>query len=333
MSGHGRWRSVRDVDRSSEGSHVSILKHAGKTGSRGGRHESQRLPAAESHSVRQVNDHRLGARRRNRDPRQVDPWRAAIKNRAVGRGHDLVRASDSALVQFVAPCHLAARETGATATSTSGRRKDAANLVCRTGLGNSRPQLRRDDPLGLLRLAGDQRLAGRREKIDANVVYELASWLFLGGVVGARAVYVLSHRDSIHSLGDVLQSWKGGNVFYGCILGGLTGSILYWLRRPFPFWAMTDVAAPAVAIGIAIGRIGCFLNGCCYGAVCDQPWAVCFPGRVARLDPPGRCGLAFAAGDDFAARSSHPALRVDCRIRVARPAAGPFSPTRAGRAR
>jgi phosphatidylglycerol---prolipoprotein diacylglyceryl transferase len=117
----------------------------------------------------------------------------------------------------------------------------------------------------------------RRERIDTNVVYELATWLFLGGVVGARGVYVLSHLESIHNLGDVLRSWQGGNNFYGCILGGLTGSILYWLRRPFPFWLMTDVAAPAVAIGIAIGRIGCFLNGCCYGAVCDQPWAVRFP--------------------------------------------------------
>jgi phosphatidylglycerol---prolipoprotein diacylglyceryl transferase len=117
----------------------------------------------------------------------------------------------------------------------------------------------------------------RRENIEANVVYELASWLFLGGVVGARGVYVLAHLDSIHSFGDILQSWKGGNVFYGCILGGLSGSILYWLRRPFPFWVMTDVAAPCVAIGIAIGRIGCFLNGCCHGAVCDHSWAVSFP--------------------------------------------------------
>jgi phosphatidylglycerol:prolipoprotein diacylglycerol transferase len=117
----------------------------------------------------------------------------------------------------------------------------------------------------------------RREKIDPNVVYELATWLFLGGVVGARGLYVLSHLGSIHSLGDVLRSWQGGNNFYGCILGGLTGSILYWLRRPFPFWLMTDVAAPAVAIGVAIGRIGCFLNGCCYGAVCGQVWAVSFP--------------------------------------------------------
>ncbi len=117
----------------------------------------------------------------------------------------------------------------------------------------------------------------RRDKIDPNVVYEVAAWLFLGGAVGARTVYVLAHLDTVHSLSDVLQSWKGGNNFYGCILGGLAGSILYWLRRPFPFWKMTDVAAPAVAIGIAIGRIGCFLNGCCYGCVSHLPWAVRFP--------------------------------------------------------
>ncbi len=117
----------------------------------------------------------------------------------------------------------------------------------------------------------------RRENINTNAVYELATWLFLGGVVGARGMYVLSHLDTIHNWGDALRSWQGGNVFYGCILGGFTGSVLYWYRRPFPFWVMTDVAAPAVAIGIAIGRIGCFLNGCCYGAVCDRAWAISFP--------------------------------------------------------
>jgi len=118
----------------------------------------------------------------------------------------------------------------------------------------------------------------RRENINPDVVYELAAWLFLCGAMGARGVYVLSHPETIHGFGDIFRSWEGGNVFYGCILGGLTGSIIYWFRRPFPFWKMADVAAPAVAIGIAIGRIGCFLNGCCHGAVCDQPWAVSFPG-------------------------------------------------------
>ncbi len=117
----------------------------------------------------------------------------------------------------------------------------------------------------------------RREKIDTNVVYELATWLFLGGLVGARGLYVLLHPEVIHTVGDIFRSWQGGNVFYGCILGGLAGSLLYWCRRPYPLWTMIDVAAPAVAIGAAVGRIGCFLNGCCDGVVCTLPWGVQFP--------------------------------------------------------
>jgi phosphatidylglycerol:prolipoprotein diacylglycerol transferase len=117
----------------------------------------------------------------------------------------------------------------------------------------------------------------RRQKVNENSVYELATWLFLGGVIGARAMYVLFHTSEIHGVGDIFRTWQGGNVFYGCILGGFTGSMLYWLRRPFPFWAMCDVAAPSVAIGAAVGRIGCFLNGCCDGAMCSLPWGVRFP--------------------------------------------------------
>jgi phosphatidylglycerol:prolipoprotein diacylglycerol transferase len=117
----------------------------------------------------------------------------------------------------------------------------------------------------------------RREQIHPDRVYELAIWLFLGGAIGARGLYVLFHPETVHRVSDIIHGWQGGNVFYGCILGGLTGSILYWWWRPFPFWAMTDVAAFAVAIGSAIGRIGCFLNGCCYGTVADVPWAVRFP--------------------------------------------------------
>ena len=117
----------------------------------------------------------------------------------------------------------------------------------------------------------------RRENVDPNAVYELASWLFLGGVIGARGFYFIQHPEAFHEVADLFRTWQGGNVFYGCILGGLTGSICYWLRRPFPFWQMADAVAPAVAIGAAIGRIGCFLNGCCHGTVSEVAWAVRFP--------------------------------------------------------
>ena len=207
-------------------------------------------------------------------------------------------------------------------------RKDAADLVRHSGVGDQGPQLRRDDLPGLLRRAGDGCLACRREKLDPNIVYELATWLFLGGVVGARGLYVIFHPETIRSAGDIFRSWQGGNVFYGCILGGLTGSLIYWYRRPFPFWLMADAVAPAVAIGAAIGRIGCFLNGCCDGAVCSHPVGGSLPGRFPRLGSPAQRRLDFTGNAGIAAGASHPALRVARRVRRARPAPGSFPPSR-----
>lgn len=117
----------------------------------------------------------------------------------------------------------------------------------------------------------------RREKVDPNAVYELATWLFLGGIIGARLFYFLQQPEAFHRFADLFRTWEGGNVFYGCILGGVAGSSLYWLRRPFPFARMADTVAPGVAVGAAVGRIGCFLNGCCFGRPCAWPWGMRFP--------------------------------------------------------
>ncbi len=117
----------------------------------------------------------------------------------------------------------------------------------------------------------------RREKIDPDSVFGLALWLISGGFLGARALYILAHPHSVQSVTDIFRVWQGGIVFYGCILGGLLGSLIYWYRHPFPFRAMADAVAPALAIGSAFGRIGCFLNGCCYGSESQLPWALQFP--------------------------------------------------------
>lgn len=116
-----------------------------------------------------------------------------------------------------------------------------------------------------------------REKIHPDVVFELAVWLLSGGFIGARALFLIRNPDTIHSFWDIFKVWQGGIVFYGCILGGLIGSLIYWVRHPFPWRAMCDAVAPALAIGIALGRVGCLLNGCCFGAACDLPWSVTFP--------------------------------------------------------
>jgi phosphatidylglycerol---prolipoprotein diacylglyceryl transferase len=120
----------------------------------------------------------------------------------------------------------------------------------------------------------------RRERIDPDAVHGMALWLFVGGMIGARVLYLVQNPEQFHEAADLVRIWRGGIVFYGCILGGLVGSLLYWARRPFPFWAMADAVAPALALGIAVGRLGCFLNGCCYGALCERPWAVRFPAET-----------------------------------------------------
>jgi phosphatidylglycerol:prolipoprotein diacylglycerol transferase len=117
----------------------------------------------------------------------------------------------------------------------------------------------------------------RREGIDTEAVYELAIWIFVGGVVGARAVYVIQNPSEMKGLLDVFRVWQGGIVFYGCIFGGLIGTMIAWSRRPFPFLRMADAVAPALAWGAGVGRLGCFLNGCCYGEPSKSPWAMTFP--------------------------------------------------------
>lgn len=79
----------------------------------------------------------------------------------------------------------------------------------------------------------------------------------------------------------VLWVWRGGFAFYG----GLIFATLFawrWLRRHgIPFFKMADIAAYGIALGLFFGRVGCFLNGCCYGKVCSIPPGVVFPRRGA----------------------------------------------------
>jgi phosphatidylglycerol:prolipoprotein diacylglycerol transferase len=118
----------------------------------------------------------------------------------------------------------------------------------------------------------------RREGQDSEVVYDLSVWVFVGGLVGARLFYVVQYwGDRIHSLADVFRIWEGGIVLYGSIIGGTAAFFLYRALRPFPLLPLLDVVAPSLALGIALGRIGCFLNGCCYGDLCTLPWGVAFP--------------------------------------------------------
>jgi phosphatidylglycerol:prolipoprotein diacylglycerol transferase len=118
----------------------------------------------------------------------------------------------------------------------------------------------------------------KREKLDPELLYDLALWVFIGGLVGARLFYVIQYwGDRIRTIGDIFRIWEGGIVLYGSIMGGTATFFFYRFLRPFPLRPLLDVVAPSLAIGVALGRFGCFLNGCCYGDLCHLPVGVSFP--------------------------------------------------------
>ena len=114
----------------------------------------------------------------------------------------------------------------------------------------------------------------RREGFDKDRIYDMAFWIFGCGIIGARIVFMIQYDVPAK---DFYKIWEGGIVFYGSAIGGWVGYGLYrlWTRGKYHFstWKLADTVAPTVCIGLAVGRIGCLLNGCCYGHVCpDCKW-------------------------------------------------------------
>jgi phosphatidylglycerol:prolipoprotein diacylglycerol transferase len=121
---------------------------------------------------------------------------------------------------------------------------------------------------------------GLRDGISGDRLADLGIWLMVGAIVGARLFYVISYwREDFASkpLYEVLLVRKGGLVFYGGLVGAALACVFYVRAKGLPLWKVADALAPSVALGYVFGRLGCFMNGCCYGSVCSWPWAVHFP--------------------------------------------------------
>ncbi|MFM8378017.1 MAG: prolipoprotein diacylglyceryl transferase [Planctomycetia bacterium] len=126
---------------------------------------------------------------------------------------------------------------------------------------------------------------GRALGFDADTIIALATEVFLWGLVGARLFYVIEYREQffppgrslVAALPDVLNLAAGGLVVFGSLPTAALAAWRFAARRRLPLADLADCVAPGLLLGLALGRIGCFLNGCCYGGPCDLPWAVRFP--------------------------------------------------------
>ena len=122
------------------------------------------------------------------------------------------------------------------------------------------------------------RRRARAAGLEPDVIIDFAFFVILASIAGARAVHVIVQWDYYRTDPlSIFRIWEGGLAQYGGIAAGVITGMIFFVRRHIDPWMGADVVAPSVALGVAIGRIGCFLNGCCYGKACSLPWAVTFP--------------------------------------------------------
>ncbi len=122
----------------------------------------------------------------------------------------------------------------------------------------------------------------KRKGIDPDTVGDMAIWLLIAGVLGARLMFVILNPSlfSIRRPFELLKIWEGGLVFYGGVIAAIPVAIFILKKRGVEVWDFGDLVMPYLALAHGIGRVGCFLNGCCFGKPSSLPWAVSFPKLV-----------------------------------------------------
>ena len=146
---------------------------------------------------------------------------------------------------------------------------------------------------------------GQQLGIEADHIYSLAFWLFVAGIAGARLFFVVQYwstfpRDgTLSTFAAILDFTKGGLVVYGSLAGAALAFVAFTILKRVSPLQMADAIAPSLVLGLAIGRLGCLLNGCCYGGVCsDNQFGISFP----RYSEPVRKTLSPAYHDQLSQR-------------------------------
>jgi len=115
---------------------------------------------------------------------------------------------------------------------------------------------------------------------DPNMITNASLYSLVAGVVGARVFYVVHHFDSFRGdFASVFAIWEGGLELLGGVIAALLVIFFYLRYHKLPVRRYLDILVIGLMLALAFGRIGCFLNGCCFGKPADLPWAVRFPYR------------------------------------------------------
>ena len=120
--------------------------------------------------------------------------------------------------------------------------------------------------------------------LNPDLIFSLAFWMFIAGILGARSFHVIQKWDTDYArdtwretIMAIVNIPQGGLVVYGSLIGAALAFVVFSRKHHLPMLAVADMIAPSLILGLAIGRVGCLLNGCCFGGACELPWAVTFP--------------------------------------------------------
>ena len=124
-----------------------------------------------------------------------------------------------------------------------------------------------------------------RDGLPPGKIFDAGTWLIVGAILGARLLYAVSYWDRLMQSPlypsapwtEIFMIQRGGLVFYGGLLGAILSGMIYVWKEKLPLWRFADVMAPSIALGYVPGRLGCLMNGCCYGHPTGLPWAIHFP--------------------------------------------------------
>ena len=157
---------------------------------------------------------------------------------------------------------------------------------------------------------------GGRRGFDQGRVLDLAFWLVVSGLIGSRLTYGLVNARSFfqscvdgegpwwRSCTSLLAIWEGGLVFYGGVAAAALVALIFARREGWSFGSVGDLFAPALAIGHAFGRLGCFAAGCCFGKETASRIGVAFPRGSVAFEVLQRAGaVPLGAGET---RPLHP---------------------------
>lgn len=121
----------------------------------------------------------------------------------------------------------------------------------------------------------------QKDGLNVEAIFDMMIMTLVVGICGSRLLFILEYTPDKLTFSDFFSFEQGGLTFYGAVISGTLFDLLFLRYKRIPFWRAMDTVGFGLPLGIAVARLGCFFNGCCYGIACSYPWGCQFPAAGA----------------------------------------------------